>query len=257
MKFSKARQSSYARENSRFMMLDVSVCIPPTLAQLNSSFVCVNETTPVIEKLHSDWAQQGYQLVPQPEERHQGQMQHQNVRQPVQRVQQPQIQAQQRVAAQQPRPDLEHARISDFGSLPVLPSAPEPRIPIPFVDVPPTYDEVMGARSSIRTQVESSIRRLAVTNTRPRPASCPDLTVISPTGGYYPDGYDDAGPSEIHRQEPPRRPFMDGPPALPEFVISPTDDADHHPPGLPFSPYHPLRQVRSVGGFGNAGSWAS
>ncbi|KAF8423329.1 hypothetical protein EV426DRAFT_710726 [Tirmania nivea] len=93
-------------------------------------------------------------------------------------------------------------------------------LPVPFQDLPPKYDDIEGSHSHRKSiQLAPQTLRLPMAlGLRRRPASCSDLELFSPSGGFYLDGYsgleaevgEDANGLTFSR--------LYGPPGLPEFM---------------------------------------
>ncbi|KAF8455178.1 hypothetical protein BGX38DRAFT_1267447 [Terfezia claveryi] len=84
---------------------------------------------------------------------------------------------------------LEHeAQVLDINSVRL--HGKDRDLPAPFFDLPPKYDDIEGLhshRKSIQPALETS--RPPSLGLGRRPVSCSDLEFVSPSGGFYPDGY--------------------------------------------------------------------
>jgi len=81
------------------------------------------------------------------------------------------------------------AQIQDINSVPT--DRIDKNLLLPFLNLPPKYDDIEGLdshRRSIQPVPETPTSSLTLGPKR-RPASCSDLEFISPSGGFYLDGY--------------------------------------------------------------------
>ena len=114
------------------------------------------------------------------------------------------------------------AQIRDINSIPT--HRIDRNLPVPFLDLPPQYDDIEGLDSNRKgiqpAPITSGSPMTLGLSSRRRPVSCSDLKFFSPSGGFYPDGYSD---SEAEGGEDASGSGLTfsrvyGPPGLPEIM---------------------------------------
>ncbi|KAF8448239.1 hypothetical protein BDZ91DRAFT_768661 [Kalaharituber pfeilii] len=131
-------------------------------------------------------------------------------------------------------------------------------LPVPFLDLPPSYDEIesLSYRRRLQLQIHNQPQqgqrtRFAAGDSRPRPVSCSDMDLFSPTGGFYPDGYNRS--LAENEGSPLTSSRVNEPPMLPEILPILLEPSHNPAPTQTGTRPHRLRQSRSVGSFNLTG----